>query len=279
MSLESFDGGWLALREPIDHRARSRTLENRLVEFLSNAEPLRVVDLGSGRGSNLRHLAPRLGRPQHWTLIDHDAGLLAQARAQLPEEPMLEVQTRVLDLADPRIAFREPVDLITASALLDLVSERWIDRLVESLSEHRLPALLALSVTGERGFLDANGAACDQDEDRRLCAAFNQHQRRPKGLGEQALGPDAIACTAGRLETAGFTVLSAASDWVLDPIREGDRALALALLDDWASAIASLESSDAALVADWRDRRRQALADGGLGLRVGHVDLLALPPA
>ena len=41
--------------------------------------PLLVHDLGSGTGSMVRWLAPRLPGPQHWVLHDRDPDLLAAA--------------------------------------------------------------------------------------------------------------------------------------------------------------------------------------------------------
>jgi trans-aconitate methyltransferase len=132
-----FDAGWLQLREPIDHRSRAPGLEHRLMAALAGTARLSVLDLGSGCGSNLRHLAPRLDRPQHWTLLDHDRGLLDQARQSLPDLEGLTTTTRCLDLADPSTLDLPRPDLVTASAWLDLVSADWIDGFAACLSSWR----------------------------------------------------------------------------------------------------------------------------------------------
>ena len=41
---------WLALREPFDAAARSATLAHAVSEALTGDMPLRIVDLGTGRG-------------------------------------------------------------------------------------------------------------------------------------------------------------------------------------------------------------------------------------
>jgi len=71
---------WLALREPVDHRSRAADLVAPLAEWWGSRPSQRVLDLGSGTGSNLRYLAPRLPGGQEWTLVDRDAAALDRAR-------------------------------------------------------------------------------------------------------------------------------------------------------------------------------------------------------
>ena len=97
-----FPASWLALREPADHAARSTTLVGRIAETLPADGVIRVLDLGSGTGSNLRYVAPRLRQSQEWLLVDRDHDLLAIAHATAT--PRAVAQTRVLDLS--RIADR-----------------------------------------------------------------------------------------------------------------------------------------------------------------------------
>jgi hypothetical protein len=69
---------WLALREPFDAAARSATLARAVSEALTGDLPLRIVDLGTGRGSNVRYLTGYLSLPQEWLLLDEDAAVLKQ---------------------------------------------------------------------------------------------------------------------------------------------------------------------------------------------------------
>jgi len=91
-----------------------------------------VVDLACGAGSNPRALAPFLGPRQSWRLVDHDAGLLASARAALTawadavegEEPLaLHKNGRRLTFAFQRLDLNadlagalEGAELVTAAA-------------------------------------------------------------------------------------------------------------------------------------------------------------------
>ena len=82
MSEETFTADWLALREPVDHRSRAADLVAPVAEWWGSRPGQRVLDLGSGTGSNLRYLAPRLPGEQAWTLVDRDAALLEQATGE-----------------------------------------------------------------------------------------------------------------------------------------------------------------------------------------------------
>lgn len=273
---EHFAADWLALREPVDHRSRAGELERALIEVLPAGPALRILDLGCGRGSNLHHLAARLGRAQHWILVDHDAALLDQALSDLPALPELSAEARCIDLGELTGLAREPIDLVTASALLDLVSADWIDMLTRCLSGWSVPALLTLSVDGRRGFIDQSGLDLADAEDAGMRTAFNRHQRVAKSLG-QALGPDAAPALASALTAVGFRVRLAASDWIL---RAGDPStlgLGRELLAGWAAAVRQLDELPASAIDAWQTRRLAGLEAAELGLRIGHVDLLALP--
>jgi len=117
---------WLALREPADVAARSAPLTRALIDTLPRDRALRIVDLGTGTGSNVRYLARfgpskpsgdvGSGAEPHWLLVDADAALLAEARTRLPG-----VQTRQMNLGTLNAALFSGRDLVTGSALLDLV--------------------------------------------------------------------------------------------------------------------------------------------------------------
>src|SRR5262245_29494759 len=154
---------WLALREAVDHSARSEALTRALAEALPSVRPIRILDLGTGAGSNIRFLSPRLPTPQAWTAVDRDASLLAQLPAG--------VRACCLELGSLDTALFEGVHLVTASALLDLVSGRWIEQLAGLCAEATAAALFTLNYNG--------WSACvplDPD-DGFVLEQFNRHQR------------------------------------------------------------------------------------------------------
>ncbi|WP_211230331.1 class I SAM-dependent methyltransferase [Inquilinus limosus] len=219
-----------------------------------------IVDLACGTGSTARALQPRLAPAVGWRLVDHDAALLREAGRRTGAA----AETALCDLAreDPPI---EGASLVTASALLDLVSAAWIERFADTLKDHRCPLYAGLSYDGGLSFDPPHPA------DRAVTAAFNAHQRTDKGFGP-ALGPDGAKAVAAALRSRGFTVRVAPSPWRLGP---GDGELVAALLSGTAQAATEIGGIATAAIEDWLAFRQARASDGQC--LVGHMDLLAIP--
>jgi len=274
--MESFSADWLALREPADHAARGADLTAALTSALAArlvARPAtRAVDLAAGTGSNVRYLMPRMSPIQHWTLVDHDPALLAHAWRLLL--PIGAAAGRSFDVRQGDLAALDTVSfddcaLVTASALLDLVSEAWIRALAQRCRAAGSDVLCALTYDGR--------IACEpvDVDDERVRALVNQHQRGEKGFGP-ALGPDATRVAEACFRAAGYDVQVAPSDWRLTPEQHE---LQRALVEGWAGAAQELAPDDAAIIEAWRARRGAHIDAGQSSLRVGHQDLAAWRPA
>jgi hypothetical protein len=269
----SFDGAWLALREPADTAARSSELAGLVAGALRARGLIRAVDLAGGTGANARFLIPRLPRPQRWLLADADPVLLTEAtRAMGPAfgSGACHLDTRQLNLANTdSLSVIEDRDLVTASALLDLVSAEWLDTLLPRCRETGAAVLFALSYDGRWSC-----APNDPDDDM-MRVLVNRHQRRDKGFGP-ALGPGAASTAARMLESLGYTVRQVTSDWVLNTSSEQ---LQVRLITGWADAASDLQGVDTrAMAAAWKTRRLAHVAGGRSHLVVGHRDIAAWLP-
>ena len=271
--MSSFSADWLALREPADHAARSASITQAAFEALPRDTPMRILDLAAGTGSNFRYLGsagadlragPEPGRSGRstWLLVDHDPALLAR----VPASP--DVETRCLDLSTlDDCAIFEGRSLVTASALLDLVSEDWLRALAARCAGSGAAVLFALSYDGR--------IICtpEDPDDAAVVASVNEHQRTDKGFGP-ALGPDATDVAARCFEAVGYQVRRAASDWLLAPEA---RALQSQLIEGWAQAASEMSPVRARVIDGWRDRRLAHVAAGWSEITVGHDDFAAWP--
>lgn len=305
-----FSADWLSLREEADAAARATgllaPLRAHLAAAVPPAQPLVIRDLGCGTGSMGRWLAPRLRGPQHWVLHDRDPDLLARAATALPavaggagagtpmrtaadtaagtagesgdgtagggaQDAAVTVETCEGDLADLGAADLAGTSLVTASALLDLLTAAEVDRLVAACATARCPALLTLSVVGRVELAPADPF------DGEFAAAFNAHQRRTTD-GRRLLGPDAGPAAARAFARHGAHVMTRPSPWRLDSAASAGQAALLAeWLRGWVGAARAQRPDLDRPARDYLSRRLSACAAGRLTAVVHHIDLLALP--
>ena len=265
----SFSSSWLTLREPYDRRARNAAVLDAVAAWAAERTSVAVVDLACGLGSTLRAVSERLPKRQSWRLVDNDLSLLARAGVSA-KPPDLTVTPVPVDLAhDLEAALDGPVELVTTSALLDLVSNDWLERLVTETAARRLPVYAALSYDGLATLDPADPL------DSAVIDAVNQHQRGDKGFGP-ALGPEAAATAPSRFEAIGYAVTEGASDWVFGP---KDAEIQTEVLTGWAVAAREIGESSIGDIIGWLARRRDHIAAGRSSMRVGHVDFFARPIA
>ena len=286
---------WLQLREPADAVARSATLTRAITDTTAEDEPVHVLDLATGTGSNLRYLATHLPGRQRWLVVDRNSTLLAQVPAltsawgaarhlecrtdvnrcvirgrRLECDLECDVETRSLDLgALADVGIFAGRHLVTASALLDLASERWLRELAARCRAAGAAALFALTYNGRSSCSPA------EPEDEMIRDLLNRHQKTDKGLGGPAAGPDAAACTLGCFREVGYRVRSAPSDWVLG---SGERELQRRLIEGWTAAATEMAPGDASAITRWRMRRLGHIDADRSRVVVGHVDVAAWLP-
>ncbi|MFG2859571.1 SAM-dependent methyltransferase [Streptomyces sioyaensis] len=276
-----FAPDWLELRERADAAARAPELLRPLRERLSaqpaeagpdgNTRGLVIRDLGCGTGSMGRWLAVRLPGPQHWILHDHDPLLLEHAGARMPvtaaDGTPVEATTARGDLADLSAADLAGTSLVTASALLDLLTREEVEDLAEACVGAGCPVLLALSVAGRVELTPSDPL------DAEIAEAFNDHQRRTD-QGRALLGPDAIAAAVAAFERRGATVQVRSSPWRLGCV---ESALIAEWLRGWVGAAHAQRPELAPEAVAYLRRRLEECAAGDLNVEVYHTDLLALP--
>jgi hypothetical protein len=265
--MSEYSAEWLALREPYDMAARNAVVLDTVASAFFGRAAISVVDLACGIGATLRAVGPHLPSRQSWTLVDHSLALLALAFPSA-SPAHVTVTTTALDLArDLKLALDGPIDLVTTSALLDLVSPAWLDRLIAEVAARRLPFYGALTYDGRAI------AEPVVSHDHELLTGFNLHQRTDKGFGP-ALGPTAAAHAAKRFEEFGYAVVQGRSDWMFGP---DDRAIQDALFAGWADLGLLTTTLSPDQIAEWLSWRRAHLAQGRSKLRIGHVDIFARP--
>ena len=293
--MSHFSADWLSLREPADAASRSAGLGAALSNHLRQVSPangvIRVVDLGAGTAANLRYLAPRIGGPQEWLLVDGDSSLLDAVPERIQEwaelygvhvvenEGSLTLQGSIFECG-VRLVFSDLAketdwldlargSLVSASALLDLVSSVWLAALADRCVKADATVYFALTYDGR---IECQPPDPQDAEVREL---VNTHQRTDKGFGP-ALGPDAASIARRIFEGRGYHLVCAPSDW---RIGNDHAALQRALVDGWFHAACEVAPDREPVLQLWRDRRLARVGAGESELIVGHVDMIGWPLA
>jgi SAM-dependent methyltransferase len=266
--MSGFSINWLDMRELADFEARDKNLCGQLVEFLQadpEISPI-IVDLGSGTGSTLRALTQLGAHKCVWRLVDHDPALLHEAlrrhgRSEIVEDyeaDLLHVNSLPLGGAL----------LLSASALFDLVSAPVVDVLIERLKKQHTAFYAALNYDGRTQWTPVHAL------DKEVLAAFNEDQRRDKGMGP-ALGPDSAHYLKAALEDAGYTVYIGDSPWQLG---SDQQVLVTNLIQGIRAVVSQADVSqypglNQQALDDWEHFRLAHVAQGHC--LVGHLDVLA----
>ncbi|MGC8119125.1 glycosyltransferase family 4 protein [Marinobacter sp. VGCF2001] len=274
-----FEADWLELREAADHTARADNLTRQVARWLSDrysrrntgggpGEPLHLVDLGTGRGSNPVYLCRHLPVPQQWTLIEPDRslGMAAHSRVERLDAPVA-LKTMALTADNLESALPAKADLVTASALIDLVSRPWLEALSAAVARRQAALLVVISYSGSFAL------APTHPFDEKLRALVNAHQHSEKGSGP-AMGPGATEALGHALAEKGYTLQTSDSPWKLTAEQAG---LAAMLLEGWAEAARDQSPQDAERIRSWLYTRQQQLGAETLSIVVDHTDLLAWP--
>jgi len=261
--MSGFSAEWLDLREPCDLRSRSEEFVLALRAQLPS-RPLQVIDLGAGTGSNIRYMASRLGGEQRWVAVDNDPTLIEGRNFPC------DVAPRCLDLAsDLKALSLAGCQLVTASALLDLVSAAWMESLASRCVRARAAVLFALNYDGGVQLQPS------ETDDEWVIGLINLHQRGDKGFGP-ALGPDATRHACDVFAALGYQSRIGASDWLIEPT---EQALQRELIAGWIGAAREIAPLEEDRIERW-GRRRNALVSAGMSrIRVGHQDFVAWPRA
>ncbi|MBW8171557.1 hypothetical protein K0651_00640 [Ornithinimicrobium sp. Arc0846-15] len=254
---------WLALRRLLDDQARGSTVA-ALGQLIAQRGPINsVIDVGAGTGANTAWLTQHIkamGETPRWILLDHDPHLLNNIDLP-PSVPFTTVVGDIADVATVAAASSAPC-LVSASALLDVLTFEAIDSLVGAICKHANAAILALSVTGRLSLSPPHPF------DEHLVQAFNNHQSRGT-----LSGPAGIEAAATAFAKCQWQVLRVPTPWTLDA---NSTAMTRRWLQDRVAAASELLPDSPELGA-WATAREAQLNAGELRVIVEHEDLLAWP--
>ena len=155
--MTGFSVDWLNLRKLLISRRETELLRVAATFAGSGGDSQAVVvDLGAGTGSTYRTFGQRSFPAEFtptWRFVDNDRELLGEAARRADQNHLIE--TYEIDLNHVAQLPLTAVRLITASALFDLVSAPFIDRLIAEVD-----AASAGRPVGIYAALNYDGSTC-----------------------------------------------------------------------------------------------------------------------
>jgi hypothetical protein len=262
------DPDWLAARVAADDAARAATvstllpeLSRYLIEAAGPGGTVQIIDLGAGTGANQRWLAPRLPIRQRWLHLDHNP-VISRSLPLAAETEIVDESVEALgELLTRSSGDRQ---LVSCSALLDVLTTEQIQAVCRAVIDNRVPAFFSLTVTGRLRLSPADA------HDQLLLAAFNDHQCRAGRAG-----PEATTLTVNLLRAAEFAVTTQKTPWRLTA--ESGLAFVDQMLEERLAAAVAQDPALARTAKAWFELRRAQLAAGLLRIELDHCDILGLP--
>ena len=281
---------WLEHRYPCDVEARNANIEKKFLEYFSQRERLRIMDAGSGTGSNFRYYFSKLPEQQEWVLLEQDAKLLEACRERLTSfaqenQYQLERKTdgyliksgrkqaniRFLQgkLEDVKtLTDLEQLDVITANALFDLVSYEQFDAFAAQIACYQVCLMASLNYY-ETSFLPFSSI------DGRFLQYFHTHMTRPQDFGE-AMGPN---CTEEMLDLLAAHEMKCEQEGSQWHLKRYDTTMQHYILHFMEHAIRDLNLSEKEIeeMESWLENKQQMSRDHQLEIIVDHSDIFAYP--
>ena len=82
--MHKFENSWLFEREKIDNLSKNKSIIKKINNSLKNHDQIRIIDLGTGTGSNFRYLSKKIKyKNQSWTLMDISKSSLSEAKKNI----------------------------------------------------------------------------------------------------------------------------------------------------------------------------------------------------
>ena len=184
--MHKFENSWLFQREKIDNISKSISIINKINIVLKNYDKIRIIDLGTGTGSNFRYLSKKIKfKNQSWTLMDLSKSSLNEAKKTSVTNN--KIQKIILKHNDIIKNFEQHnfdnYEIVTGSAFLDIMPADWFKKFY---TKNRNTKLVYFSINYDGYFKFYPKHKLDKD----VLQLFNNDQKSKKNNKTRAVGPD-----------------------------------------------------------------------------------------
>lgn len=183
--MHEFNNNWLKLRETVDKKSRNLKIIKLINKKFNNNEPISIIDLGTGAGSNFNYLKTKLKFYQNWVFTDISSNSMNYFKRNIKlSNKIIKTKFQIFDVIKDlnKIKFKS-FDIVTGSAFLDILPQRWFYKF-HKFNINTEIVLFALNYNGDFKFFP------EHKYDKNIVNLFNKDQKTDKGIGNKAIGPD-----------------------------------------------------------------------------------------
>lgn len=288
---------YLEAKAALDRRSLNLQVFEVFRTALANAPEVEIIDVGTGTGAMLRHLAVHLANPRLvLTGVEREAALVEAAVALcskalaaagwnlIPAEMGFEARRdgcwRKLQFikADGfKFAPKLPCQAVCAHTFMDLVP---LPRMLAKVKSWLVPGGVFYATCNYDGGTTLFPRYSDLPFETELLARYDRAMELRRVDGEATGGARCGRRLHQALLAAGWEVLSfGSSDWNLTPVRGHYRDADAVVLEALLAMIRGEgEGLDRRALATWHRQRLAQLKAGQLGLIVHQLDMVAARP-
>ena len=184
--MHKFENSWLFQREKVDNLSKNISIIKKINSFFKSYNEIRIIDLGTGTGSNFRYLSKKIKyKNQSWTLMDLSKSSLNEAKKNI----VINNKIKKINLKHDDIiknihqhTFKD-YDLVTGSAFLDIMPLDWFNKFYKLNTNTKL-VYFSINYDGYFKFFPKHNL------DKDVLKLFNNDQKSKKNNKNKAVGPD-----------------------------------------------------------------------------------------
>jgi len=268
---------YLASKKTVDDRALNQRVWRAMTALLEGGRP-NVLELGAGTGTMVERAVSGAGgiQPRAWTLVDSQAGLLAEARRRLEGRVPFELRYVTADAQEYISTTEDRFGLVAAHAFIDLFDLESLVPGIVRLAEAGGCALFTVCFDG----LSAWEPQVDRELDARIVELYHRTMDERVTAGRPSGDSRSGRHLLTLLPRLGHRVVEAgASDWVVYP-RDGaypadERFFLSCILGFFQESLCGRPELERAELDRWLSARRAQLEAGELVFIAHQLDVLA----
>ena len=260
--MHEFENSWLFQREKIDNLSKNISIINKINRVLKNYDEIRIIDLGTGTGSNFRYLSKKIKyNKQYWTLMDISKSSLKEARANTQiNKKIKNISIKNHDvIKNISTTDFSNYDVVTGSAFLDIMPKKWF-KSFHLRNVNTKIVYFSINYDGYFNFFPKHNL------DNSVVNLFNSDQKSKKVNNLRAVGPD-CSLVIDSFFSKTHKTYSLKSNWT----QITDKKFQLMFLDFCNKVIDKNNK-----YSEWLKFRKEKIIDNKSKLTVHNKDFLAI---